>query len=336
MKAQQKTLYTIPAGVPFAKALAQKLLKDTEGSPEKLAQIRILLPTRRACRVLREAFLQMSDGRPLLLPRMQPLGDIDEEELSLSLAGEEGAAQLLALPPAISPLRRQLELARLVAARPDFKQGPDHALALAGALSRLMDQIYTQNLNLHDLHKIVPDDFAEHWQITLKFLEILSEAWPLHLQQNGLMDVAERRNRLILALSRLWQENPLAFPVIAAGSTGSIPATADLLSTIAGMKSGSVILPGLDKDMDEESWAALEAHFTQPHLVEWMRTLGEVGVVSRDIVAWSHSTSNFLSSASRSSCCVAIRVVRMIFKIAFCRSALLIRAPHRNQESDCM
>lgn len=34
-----------------------------------------------------------------------------------------------------------------------------------------------------------------------------------------------------------------------------------------------------------ESWAALEAHFTQPHMAEWIKTLGEIGVLSRDIRA---------------------------------------------------
>ncbi|MCB2096441.1 MAG: putative quinol monooxygenase [Parvularculaceae bacterium] len=34
-----------------------------------------------------------------------------------------------------------------------------------------------------------------------------------------------------------------------------------------------------------ESWAALEAHFTRPHMAEWVKTLGEIGVLSRDIKA---------------------------------------------------
>jgi quinol monooxygenase YgiN len=32
-------------------------------------------------------------------------------------------------------------------------------------------------------------------------------------------------------------------------------------------------------------WAWLERHFTMPHMAEWIKTLGEVGVVSRDIRA---------------------------------------------------
>ena len=45
-----------------------------------------------------------------------------------------------------------------------------------------------------------------------------------------------------------------AAPVIAAGSTGSMPATASLLATIAKLPHGAVVLPGLDTDLDESSW----------------------------------------------------------------------------------
>ena len=43
-------------------------------------------------------------------------------------------------------------------------------------------------------------------------------------------------------------------PVIAAGSTGSIPSTAELIATIARLPHGAVVLPGLDTDLDEASW----------------------------------------------------------------------------------
>ena len=42
--------------------------------------------------------------------------------------------------------------------------------------------------------------------------------------------------------------------MIAAGSTGSMPATAKLLATIAQLPHGAVVLPGLDTDLDEASW----------------------------------------------------------------------------------
>src|SRR5436190_3884538 len=46
-------------------------------------------------------------------------------------------------------------------------------------------------------------------------------------------------------------------PVIAAGSTGSIPATADLLKAVALLDRGAVVLPALDKDLGPDGWNAI-------------------------------------------------------------------------------
>ncbi len=299
----QKTLYNIPAGLPFAHMLAMRLLEETKDNPESLAGYMILLPSRRACRSLQEAFLDLSDGRPLLLPRLQTLGGVDEEELCLSLAGEKGADQVLALKPALSPLKRQLLLGRTIEALPDFTQGPDKAIALAGALGQLMDQIYTEGLDLANLQSLVPEDFAQHWQITIDFLNILAQHWPKILEEHGVMDGADRRNRLTCALAEHWKVSPPSGCVIAAGSTGSIPATAMLLDVVACLPKGAVVLPGLDQDMDEESWNALEEGHPQYGLKHLLLSLKEE---RKDVRSWvnmgqmtGHEEAHIISNARR-------------------------------------
>ena len=99
----------------------------------------------------------------------------------------------------------------------------------------------------------MPDKFDAYWQLTLKFLQIAREAWPLVLREAGFIEPAARRDLLIKAeAARLARKTD--GPVIAAGSTGSIPATADLIATIAHLPHGAVVLPGLDTDLDEASW----------------------------------------------------------------------------------
>ncbi|HJT08970.1 MAG TPA: double-strand break repair protein AddB, partial [Stellaceae bacterium] len=100
-------IYTIPSDVPFLDALVAGLLARAGGDPLVLARQTILLPTRRAARALREAFLRASGGRPLLLPRLAPVGDVDAEELVLLGEDAESAAGL-DIPPAVPELRRQL------------------------------------------------------------------------------------------------------------------------------------------------------------------------------------------------------------------------------------
>src|SRR4051812_7937217 len=70
---------TIPAGEPFSGRLARWLLDRYGREAVSLPRVLVLLPSRRACRSLRKAFLEAAGGKPLLLPRIQPLGDMDED-----------------------------------------------------------------------------------------------------------------------------------------------------------------------------------------------------------------------------------------------------------------
>lgn len=258
------SVFTIPPGESFVDALAAGLMDETAGDPLALSAMLILLPTRRACKALREAFLRRSAGRPLLLPRLRPLGDADEEELALSDGGD------ISLPPAIPPLRRQLLLARLIlgmgGGRGGHAPGPEQAVELAGELGRLLDQVHTEGLDFNRLADLVPADYATHWQLTLDFLSILTSNWPAILTEQGWMEAALRRNRLLDLQAERWLASPPLFPVLAAGSTGSIPATARLLTVVAGLPTGRLILPGLDRTMDPASRAILDQTHPQSGL----------------------------------------------------------------------
>ena len=267
-------VFTIPAGVPFVDTLAAGLLERTGGDPLALSAMRILLPTRRAVRALRDAFLRQADGRPMLLPRMSPLGDIDPDPLEIEAEAAPGLATAAGLPPAIAGSRRRMLLARLILARGEPALGPAQALGLADELARLIDQVHTERLGFDRLADLVPEALARHWQQTVDFLTIVSEAWPAILAERGVIDPADRRNRVLALQADLWRAQPPETPVIAAGSTGSIPATADLLAVIAGLPAGAVVLPGLDRDMDDESWDALDDSHPQAGLKRLVQTIG--------------------------------------------------------------
>ena len=245
--------------------------------PLTLTRTTILLPTRRACRALRDAFLRAADGEALLLPKLLPLGDVDVDEIELrgDAASDEmpsAASGGATLPVALSGLRRQLLLTRLILA--DELAAPEQAAALARELARLLDQVATERLDLTRLHGLVPDDYAAHWQKTLGFLAILTERWPSVLRQEGAVDAADRRNAVLAAQAALWRAAPPSDPVIAAGSTGSIPATADLLEVIAGLPAGAIVLPGLDQGMTDEAWAKLDPGHPQFGLKALIERLG--------------------------------------------------------------
>jgi len=263
-------VFTLPPGLPFVESLAAHLLAEAGDDPLILAGMEVLLPTRRACRALSDAFLRLTEGRPLLLPRLTPLGDLESDEPDPS-----GAAEL---PPALPPLERRLILTRLVLAMEAGRGGqpplPDQALRLASELARLLDEIGAERLDPAGLAGLAPDEHAAHWQVTLDFLSILTQVWPSILTERGAIEPSERLNRIVAARIAAWARTPPTHPVIAAGSTGSNPAIADLLAAIAALPTGRVVLPGLDTEIDEASWAALDPSHPQYGFKEVLTRIG--------------------------------------------------------------
>ena len=287
-------VFSIAAGTPFLATLARALLRDAtlggrlqSATSFDLADVTILLPTRRATRELAEAFLRESGGTALMLPTIRPLGDLDEEDLVLEQGpAEPGGAALLDLAPAISPLERQLLLARLIRqAWTDMDLA--RALALADELGRLLDQVATEEASLEGLASLVPESFAANWQVTVDFLRIVTEHWPGVLAERGQTDLGARRIDLLKAQAEIWRTTPPQGPVIAAGSTGSIPASAELMRVIAEMPHGAVVLPGLDFHLDTESFAALPPAHPQYGLA---KLLTRLGLSRAEVEPWPDAT----------------------------------------------
>lgn len=275
-------VYTIPPDSSFVDALAQGLFDAWGNDPLRFADVLVLLPTRRAVRSLREAFLRVTSGRPLLLPRLRPIGDAEEDDDSIRTAAlGENTAGSAAVPPAMHPLERDALLTALVM---KFTGGDGQpiagsaaqALDLARALGRLLDELQIEGVPFERLETVVEAGFAEHWQHTLSFLRIVGRHWPDILSERGAIDAVDRRNRLLRQQAAHWRATPPDHPVVAAGSTGSQPATRALLTVVASLPQGSVVLPGLDQILDDASWEALDPTHPQAGLRELLKALGAV------------------------------------------------------------
>jgi ATP-dependent helicase/nuclease subunit B len=268
-------LAAFPPDAKFLPALANAWLSKGDDQVAGL----IILPNRRSARALAGAFLQANHRRSLLLPRIISFDAIDEAGLSV--------AGTLDLPPAVPPMMRQAILSKLILSLHGKNGAPSRlhaAWALAAELAALLDEADTAEVDLREtLPGIVSGDLAEHWQTTLKFLEIATHNWPQILAELGLMNAAERQSALIHAQAAAWQANTQGEPIWLV-TANPAPARARLARSIASMPQGCVILPGYDFHLDDESWAALDSSHPQFGLAQ---LLGAIGARREEVARWS-------------------------------------------------
>ncbi|MBT5156726.1 MAG: double-strand break repair protein AddB [Rhodobiaceae bacterium] len=260
-------LYSIASGQPFLDHLARSLFDDAARQQLygacALSDVQVLLPTRRAARELANIFLQLAEDQgtgALLLPRIETLGDIDED-------APQAGRDRLDLAPAMEPMARHFYLLPLIRRWLELAGQPLHPVKLSGLafdLENFFDQAQNEQIDFQKLPDLVLGELAENWQKTLSFLTIITDIWTKDVATMGCLDPTDRRNKLLAQRTQEWQTNPPSHPIIAAGSTGSILATADLLKVIARLPKGSVVLPGLDSQADEALWEAIENDFAHP------------------------------------------------------------------------
>ena len=279
MTVSPKNIYNIPTHLCFVDTLASYIMDGYLGGDSDMSDTLVLLPTRRAIQALQDAFVRLSDGKPIILPRLFTLGDVDEDEL-LFLATELGA-DYLTDKPAIPPLKRRLVMAKLVQEihikDPDNQGKPtptlSQVLELSDSLCHLLDQIHIEQVDMDKIDDLVPDAFAsEHWVKNLQYLQIIKDTYPQYLKTLNLQDGMARRNQLLAKQAQLWQSKSVkgktgangqtdsqTARIIIAGSTGSMPATANLMDAVATLPhdAGMVILPGLDMSLSDTDTDAI-------------------------------------------------------------------------------
>jgi ATP-dependent helicase/nuclease subunit B len=282
-------VYSIPAHRSFADALASGLMGAFGRDPLALARGAILLPNNRAVRTVTEAFVRVSDGG-LILPRLIAIGDPDiGERIGGALDPLDLAEEV---PSAIEPLERQLLLAGLV--RREGESAAE-AMRLAAELARTMDALAIEEIPAPRLAEAVSEspELAGHWLQSIERFRAVLDRWPAILAEREVIDLAERRSRLLHASAKRWKDRPPEGFMLAAGITTSAPAIAALLSTISRLERGALILPALadDREMPREEWEALgpdedgrgEESHPQFHL---KRLIERIGVAREEVLPW--------------------------------------------------
>ncbi len=252
-------VYSIAAHRGFADALAAGLIPRYSEPDFGLARLTLLLPSRRATRIVTEAFVRLSDGG-MLLPRMAVVGDLDLDETLGPLLDPLGVG--VAIPPAADPTRRWLRLAELLRDQMGTRAPRTPGLLrLAFEIGRTIDRMAIEGLEFQHLieERIagIVGEQARHWiESTRDFAGVLAR-WLNELAARGEVDSPVRRNLLFDHAARHWRDTPPPHPVVAAGITSASPALARLLRVVCETPRGAVILPDLDLSLDSDVWDML-------------------------------------------------------------------------------
>ncbi len=258
-------------------------------SPFALANTTIFFPTRRACKNFELELLRQAGTQALILPRIIPVRDVGEIGLEHEDISET----------TVTPTQRVWVLARLILQwkqavyaavnaghTPKWHNPNDpifiqisHAecVALAQDLANTLDQLTLEHVSAHAIADMIPTEFLGSHELNLGFLNIVLQQWPQFLQDHSLQDPIVAWDEAIHAMAQRIEAGQFG-RVIAAGSTGSTPATAELLAAIARSPYGTLIIPGLDTQLSVTAWAAIgaagqaETH-PQIHLKRLLTTL---------------------------------------------------------------
>lgn len=270
-------LFGLAPGVDFPVALIDGIFaRMASRPPEDIARIQVFVNTRRMARRLRALF---EAGPPTLLPRIRLVTDLGTDPAFADI------------PPAVSPLRRRLELTQLVSVLLD--QEPDLApraalFDLADSLADMMAEMQGEGVPPEIIDRLDIGDSSGHWQRSRKFLSLVTGYFDASAQPPD----ADLRQRMVVErLARQWADTPPQDPILVAGSTGSRGTTALFMQAVARLPQGAVILPGVDFEQPKQVWDTMsEALTSEDHpQFRFHRVANLLGLHPKDIVPWTNT-----------------------------------------------
>lgn len=237
-------ILNIPLGHPFLKSLASFIYEKTSNNPLDMAQGLVILPTQRAVKTLKQIFLD--EFPSCLLPKI--CTPMELEDLQYPIADAMPNYQRLFLLTALAKA---------------YVETPDRAFKIALSLADLLDEVYQYEIDLTKIDLLVEEEFSEHWSETIKFLNIIKDAWPNILNEYQLIDEKERQMRLIHHYADLLIKTPPSSLVVMAGFDNTLPSFAHLAKAVNSLKNGFIFLQGLNTSLSSKDLQGLPIHHLQ-------------------------------------------------------------------------
>ncbi len=245
----QTNIFNIPANYHFFESLFCFLSKNFFDS---LAQTKIFLPNQRSCRELRQVFLQkVPQNSTLILPKIKAISDLSFEDFFDFLPQkeiEEIINEILQIK-VISGIDHLFFLSSEVQKLAIFGENIDtvQALRISLHLKDLFEEIEREEIDFKKLNDIDDSNLSQHRQITLEFLRNFHVHLKNSLIKNDIFFASSYQNFIAKKFNEALQKYGSKFPLIIAGSTGSVPASKELIKAISSQKNGYVILHGVEE-----------------------------------------------------------------------------------------
>lgn len=275
MQGFEAKVFALPPGVNFARELVAGLITRMGGEPpEAMARVQLYLNSGRMQRQVREEFDRVG---ATFLPRLHLVADLAHRPLA-------------GVPPAVPPLRRKLELARMVAhlvhRLPGFEAGAG-IYTLTDSLAALMAEMQSEGVAPEAFERLdIQASHAEHWRNSLEFIRIVARFF----EADSAPDADGRLRRVVEQMARQWHSSPTQERILIAGSTGSRGATRLFMQAVAKLPNGALVLPGFDYSTPEQAWNSLyssEIPIEDHPQFRFRALLDELGLTPPKVVRWT-------------------------------------------------
>lgn len=273
-------IINIPLNLPFLDIIAQQLLEETKNSFEALANFTIIVPNFKSVVAIQEAFLRVSAGQPLILPKIISLHNLEFLISRASLQHPQIKSSLESsnfFKPTISKFARNYILSNFIKLK-DNKISTIQALHLAASLGETLDNAYIQDVNFSNIKNIVITNLANHWQDNLIFLDIITSTWPAFLKEKNYLDVEQRKKTILNLQSLIWQKLPSNNNLIFVNIVSFFKPTLNLLKSGLETENSRAYFYGIDKTATSSN-----INYSHPQKII-TTTLEYLGIKSENII----------------------------------------------------
>lgn len=258
-----KNIFTVHSGEPLAKIACEYVLNKIGANPFALADVTLWVPSPRAASALKDAFTNKSGAG--ILPQIRMMS-FSEDDADVFRFDQEGLIE----EDTVTGLARLMVFTKLVLVR-DKELAFPRALESAQALSKIFHRLKSYDVTLDEITAFVPPELSHHWEENLDFFKVAFDFYPNWLGEQGRIDAADASRKVVKAQIKDYKDKGIENLTLAVGFSDSTPLGISLIKEIISHEKGGLILPGLDKNMEEYVWQKLKpAHpnYTMKRLLD--------------------------------------------------------------------